>query len=127
MIRVYHNFMNLEEYKRGMWRITRGDERKKYIQASANLMMDVDRFYDAMHQALNEWPDSCEHNLTADSMNRIAWMGHAGCCVGVGSPEDCTRAGWYFLSDRQMEKANHAAARVLSLWTPSGAQLRLGL
>lgn len=125
MIRVYHNFMELEEYLGGMWRIVRGDERKRYISASAKLMMDVDRFYLAMCRALREWPMSCQHNLSAEQMNRIAWLGHAGCCIEEGSPEDCTRAGWYWLDDGQMEAANLAAAKALMLWRPSFSQLPL--
>ncbi len=127
MIRIYYNFMELEEYTEGMWRIIRGEERKKYISASAKLMMNVDKFYDAMCTAIQEWPKSCEHNFTTESMNRIAWLGHAGCCIEVGSPEDCTRAAWYWLTDEQMEEANHVAAVALSKWSMDGPQMALGL
>lgn len=117
--RVYHNFLTLEEYTQGMWRIVRGEERKRYIAASADLMLRPDDFFSAMVSAIDQWPRSCEHNLTAENMNRIAWLGHAGCCVAIGSPEDCTRAGWYYLDDDQMEAANQAAARALTRWAPT--------
>lgn len=122
MNRVYHNFLTLEEYTQGMWRITRGAERKQYIRKSADLMQRTGVFYSAMVEAIRVWPRSCEHNLSAESMNRIAWLGHAGCCVSEGSPEDCTRAGWYLLSDKQMEEANEAAARALSKWRPDNSR-----
>ena len=125
MIRVYHNFMALEEYKEGMWRIVRGEERKEFIRLSAELMIDAQRFYHGMCRAIERWPRSCEHNFTTESMNRIAWLGHAGCCVEHHSPEDCTRAGWYWLTDAQMTEANLMAAKALALWRNSGVQLEL--
>ncbi len=124
--RIYHNFLTLEEYKQGMWRITRGEERKAFVRRSADLMKRPDDFYRAMVTAISEWPLSCEHNLSAENMNRIAWLGHAGCCVSEGSPEDCTRAGWYYLTDEQMDAANLAAAKALTTWAaPSTHQMVL--
>ena len=125
MQRVYHNFMRLEEYTAGMWRITRGTERKAFVKLAAELMIDTSKFHAAMVRAISEWPLSCAHNLCVEQMNRIAWLGHAGCCVGVRSPEDCTRAGWYWLTDDQMRAANAVAADALSLWRPESRQLAL--
>lgn len=114
--RIYHHFGDLEEYHSGMWRIIRGEERKKHILAAASLMVDPDLFKIHMSSALEQWPNSCEHNLTAENVNRIAWLGHAGCCIGVGSPEDCTRAGWHTLDKLQQDEANRVAAEVLTVW-----------
>lgn len=126
MKRVYFRYENLEEYRAGMWRIVRGDERKRYIEQSAELMKDVGAFHAAMTRAVREWPNSCAHNLSAESMNRIAWLGHAGCCVAHHAPEDCTRAGWYYLNDAEMAMANEVAAQALSTWSPvSRLQLEL--
>lgn len=127
MIREYFAYHELEEYQRGMWRITRGEERKSYIRAAAILMKDPELFYRFMCRAVAEWPKSCAQNLTVEAMNRIAWLGHAGCCIGVNSPEDCTRAGWYYLTDPEMDAANAAAAKALATWKPSGRQLELAV
>jgi hypothetical protein len=117
--RVYHHYDNLEEYHSGMWRIIRGEERKGFIFAAAELMKNPERFKYHMGRALDEWPNSCEHNLTADNVNRIAWLGHAGCCLGVNSPEEATRAGWHTLSKPQQDEANRVAAEVLATWDAS--------
>lgn len=114
--RIYHHFGDLEEYHSGMWRIVRGEERKDYIAASAKLMRDPARFKAAMQEAIETWVNSCQHNLTAEAVNRIAWLGHAGCCVGVQSPEDCTRAGWHTLTRPEQDEANRVAAEVLTEW-----------
>lgn len=114
--RIYHHFGNLEEYHAGMWRIVRGEDRKGYIFAAADLMRDPPRFKAAMARALEEWPNSCEHNLTAENVNRIAWLGHAGCCIGANSPEEATRAGWHTLNRAEQDEANRVAAEVLEIW-----------
>ena len=114
--RIYHHFGDLEEFHAGMWRIVRGDERKSNIEAAANLMRNSPSFKKAMQEAIETWTNSCQHNLTAENVNRIAWLGHAGCCIGVGSPEENTRAGWHTLNKQEQDEANRVAAEVLAGW-----------
>jgi hypothetical protein len=116
MSRVFHHYERLEEFQEGMWRIVRGERRKGFIAAAANLMRDPQAFHSAMMAALEQWPLSCEHNLTAENVNRIAWLGHAGCCIGASSPEECTRLGWHTLSRDEQDEANRVAADVLKQW-----------
>jgi hypothetical protein len=117
--RIYHHFGNLEEYHSGMWRIVRGEERKGFIFAAAALMRDAPKFKACMQRAIEEWTNSCEHNLTAENVNRIAWLGHAGCCIGANSPEEATRAGWHTLNKREQDEANRVAGEVLDAWDAS--------
>ena len=126
LTRVYYRYDELEEFKCGMWRIVRGEDRKQFSMAAARLMIDAQKFKSFMLRALNEWPKSCAHNLTCEGMNRIAWLGHAGCCLGTGSPEEATRAGWYRLNQAQMDEANRVADEVLQYWH-SDPQLKLAL
>lgn len=114
--RVFHPYHKLEEFHAGMWRIVRGAERKDAIAASADLMKSPQDFKEAMCRALDEWPVSCEANLTAESVNRIAWLGHAGCCIATGSPEEATRVGWHTLAPDEQAEANRVADEVLQLF-----------
>lgn len=114
--RIFHHYENLEEYHAGMWRIVRGQHRKEFADAAADLMRTPDEFKEAMRKATEDWPNSCEMNLTAESVNRLAWLGHAGCCLSVGSPEDCTRMGWHQLNRQEQDDANNAANEVLIKW-----------
>lgn len=116
MERIYHHFEDWEEYHAGMWRIVRGEQRKENVQRAAALMRDPERFQLSMQRALAEWPNSCAHNLSAESTNRIAWLGHAGCCLGAESPEENTRAAWHTLEQFEQDEANRVAALVLALW-----------
>lgn len=122
MSRVYHHYESLEEYRDGMWRIAKGAERAEFIASAANLMRDGQRFGGAMMCALEEWPLSCEHNLTAENINRVAWLGHAGCCVAVRSPEECTRLGWHTLNQSEQDEANRIAGEVLAAWDDAQRQ-----
>lgn len=117
--RVYYHYEELEEFHAGMWRIIRGERRKDFIRLAADLMRAPLAFKDAMLRAVREWPKSCEFNFTSDSVNRIAWLGHAGCCLGVGSPEEATRCGWHTLNQAEQDAANAVAAEALSTWEAS--------
>jgi hypothetical protein len=112
---VFYPYTELEEHKAGMWRAVWFD-RTQYIDASAALMRDSDAFLVAMFRAVNEWPKSCEAAMTTPSINRRAWMGHAGCCIATGSPEDLTRLGWHSLTIEEQDRANAAADLAIAEW-----------
>jgi len=114
--RIYYHYEDLEEFHAGMWRIIRGERRKNLVETAAVIMRDSARFKDAMMTAASQWVKSCEANLTAEGVNKIAWLGHAGCCVDSGIPEDCTRAGWHTLTQAEQDEANRVAAEVLEFW-----------
>ena len=116
MNRIYHHYERLEEFHAGMWKRLTGDVRKSFIRQAADLMRDPVRFKVSMRQAFDLWPRSCEHNLTSLDSNRIAWLGHAGCCIETGSPEECTRVAWHTLTQEEQDEANRVAAEVLSVW-----------
>ena len=79
--RVFFHFQSLEEWHAGMWRPVRGEDRTKNARVAADLMRRPEEFKEAMLRALTEWPNSCIHNLSADAVNKLAWLGHAGNCI----------------------------------------------
>lgn len=116
MKRIFHHFDKCEEYPAGMWRSVTGAERHGYIEAAAALMRDPAAFEAAMMRAVQRWRFSCEHNLTARGVNKRAWLGHAGCCIAVNSPEELTRLGWHTLTPAEQDAANAAADRAIAAW-----------
>ncbi len=118
MTRVYYPYTECEEFANGggMWRQVTGHARDAYVQAAAGLMAEPDVFERAMIRALDEWPKSCETNLTGQGNNQRAWLGHAGCYLAVESPEELTRLGWHQLDAVQQLAANAAADRVIAEW-----------
>lgn len=130
MMRRYYPYHQQEEFQGdgGMWKMVSGPMRQIYIEASAGLMRDPINFERAMLGALREWPVSCAVNLATPGKNRRAWIGHAGCFLATGSPEECTRMGWHTLAPMEQRKANLAADNVIKLWRRGGdaRQLKLG-
>lgn len=114
--RIYHHYNDLEEYHCGMWKIVRGKERKEHVANAADLMKSPTDFKDAMMEVLEAWPKSCDANLTAESVNRIAWLGHAGCCIVAKSPEEATRVAWHTLDQAEQDEANRVAEEVLNIY-----------
>lgn len=99
-----------------MWRNVSTKERDSFAAVTADLMAFPTNFEKAMRRALDEWPNSTEAALTSPSMNHQAWLGHAGCFLATGSPEDATRLGWHQLDGLQQHEANAAADRVIVEW-----------
>lgn len=129
--RRFYPWHELEEYRPsgGMWTSPAASERDGHIQSSADLMADPPAFADAMRRAISEWPKSVEVALTTPGMNHRAWIGHAGCYLATGSPEETTRLGWHQLDDGEQYAANAAAALVIREWQQHQApseQLPLG-
>ena len=122
MQRVYFPHTELEECRDGMWKIVGGKARQAFSEAAANLMRDDMAFESAMLRAFEEWPNSCQHNLTAEDTNRLAWLGHAGCFLATGSPEENTRCGWHTLTPTEQDAANATAQRVLDEWIEANSE-----
>lgn len=114
--RVYFHYSELEETHSVMWKPHSGEEGVKYSELAADLMRKPSEFKAAMLRAVNEWPKSCEFNFTGQSVNRQAWIGHAGCCLAVGSPEANTRQAWHMLNQSEQDVANQMADEAIEVW-----------
>lgn len=119
--RVHYPWHELEEYlpDGGMWKIPASQDRSRLAQDAQDLMAVPDEFADAMRRVLVEWCRSVAVALTTPNLNRRAWIGHAGCYLATGSPEETTRLGWHALDDAEQYGANAAADMVISEWKQS--------
>lgn len=111
----------MEEYQSNMWREVPIEVRQGYVDATALIMRETDRFEAAMMRAVREWPNSTAAAMTTPSLNYQAWMGHAGCAIELGSPEHLTRQGWRILTASEQDAANAAASRVIEYWRGKNA------
>lgn len=102
-----------------MWRRPTGSEREYLIQRCVEFMANTEAFRDAMYQAIEEWPISCQVNLTNRANNRQAWLGHAACCIAIDCPEEPTRTAWWMLTQEQRDAADAAAAEAIEVWESS--------
>lgn len=114
--RIFHHYQELEETEAGFWRMVSGQELKDNIEKAADLLRSPQELIEAMRQAVKEWKKSCEAAFTTDSLNQIAFLGQAACCVAVGVPCGCTRIAWHDLTQPEKDEANLAAQIVLHEW-----------
>lgn len=114
--RVYHTWEKWECYPAGFYELkhpTKNDEdcREEY----ADFLRDLPAFEEALAAIVTEWKFSCEHYLSNENMNRIAWLGQASMCYARGVPA-VYRGGFNRLSDDEQSAANEMALKYLNVW-----------
>ena len=119
--RIYHTWDEWECYPAGFYEnrpadrsLTDDDCRATY----RDLLVDIAEFRAALDRVLAEWPNSCEHYLSNERMNRIAWLGQASLCIARGIPSRY-RGGYMLLTDEQKVAADQAALDALNSWLTS--------
>ena len=115
--RIYHRWENWECYPAGFFEehppkgMTHEDCQNKY----AEFLIDIPLFKSWAYKVVEQWVNSCEHNLTNSTMNRIAWMGQASVCLAYGIPSKY-RGGYHLLTLQEQENADKAALEVINYW-----------
>lgn len=97
-----------------MW--GRVKDRQSYLNRAIEFTGNHVLYGQWMMRVIEEWPNTCEHNLTNKTINRKAWIGHAAVAMAIQCPEDIVRAAWGFLSQEQRELANEQARLAIEEW-----------
>jgi len=116
MQRIYHPFHMWEDWKAGMWRKVSGEEERIMLEKAIEFTGDAELYGQWMNQVIQQWPVSCEHNLTDLSQNRKAWVGHGAVTLALGIPEHVTRSAWGYLTKQQQDDANAVADKAIEAW-----------
>lgn len=114
--RIYHPYTLWEDYHAGMWRKLAASEELDLLRKAIGFTGDAKLYGSFMRMVTEEWPRSCEHNLSDTSMNRRAWLGHAACCMAIGAPEYITRRAWWMLAQEQRDAADAEAEHWIKQW-----------
>lgn len=126
MDRVYHTYEKWECYPAGFYEkkpfkeLTKDECEKIY----AELLTNIPEFEVALNRVITEWKNSCEHYLTNENMNRIAWLGQASLCIAKGIPANY-RAGFNLLTPEQQKQADLTALKYLNKWLVAYGQPEL--
>lgn len=118
MQRIYHTWDKWECYPAGFYANRSPSKEMTTVdckQAYADFLADIPRFNHAMECVLADWPNSCEHYLSNERMNRIAWLGQSAMCYDTGIPAVFC-GGYFLLSEEQREAADQAALVILNRW-----------
>jgi len=115
--RIFHPYERWECYPAGFFdeKPTSEIGKDEAETAYRDFLADDDKFFEAGLKVVSEWKYSCEHNLSNECMNRIAWIGQASACYAIGLPSKY-RTGFNLLNDEQKNKANSIALKVLNTW-----------
>lgn len=94
MKRIYHRYENWECYPAGFFNNSSGENKKQHINKVVELFSNPELTKEYMQRVINEWKNSCEHNLSNEAMNKIAWLGQSACCLFAGIPATITMEAW---------------------------------
>jgi hypothetical protein len=114
--RIYHTWDKWECYPAGFYENSKlGMTRHECENEYKKFLSDLKRFEGALKRVTTEWKNSCEHYLTNERMNRIAWLGQASLCIESGIPS-CYRSGYFLLSQKERHDADSLALKYLNIW-----------
>lgn len=114
--RVLHTYEKWECYPAGFYENQKkGMTKEECEEEYKSFLSNIPRFSSALERVISEWKNSCEHYLTNENMNRIAWLGQASLCIETGIPS-IFRGGFMLLSDEQQLAANNEALKYLNKW-----------
>lgn len=111
--RIYHPFNLWEDHKHGFYDNCSGEVKKEKLQKVVDFFNDPNKTYEFMERVLVEWKYSVEHNLTNNSMNKIAYLGQSAVCLCYSVPSTVTMEGWSLLSKDTQTTANSIAITLL--------------
>lgn len=125
--RIFHTYNKWECFKAGFYKNSkRGLTREQGEQKYAEFLSNEKKFRTALENVITKWKHSCEHYLTNNSMNRIAWLGQASVCYSMGIPS-VYRSGFHLLTEEQQNKANNIALEYLNKWLVKNGRKKVNL
>lgn len=127
MIRIYHRYELWECWRAGFfWNdsgLSKQELKDKCIQFFLNKKL-VEKY---MRMVITKWPYSCEHNLTNESMNRVAWLGQAAACLYCKCPSPITMEAWRNIPQASRDEADKIAENIIAEYEKTPIQLWIKL
>jgi hypothetical protein len=123
--RIFHTYEKWECYKAGFYENKMpGKTKDECEKIYMDMLTNTDAFSAALSRVITEWTYSCEHYLTNEKMNRIAWLGQAALCIAHGIPS-IFRGGFNLLTEEEQIKANETALIYLNKWNIANGRKEL--
>jgi len=126
-MRIYHPYWLWEDYKAGFYENCSNDEKQKHFEKIIEMFNDENLTIQNMNYVIENWKYSCEHNLTNLSLNQIAYIGQAACCVYCKAPSTVTMECWSKLSKHVQNRADQNAQDVIKKWKEKNKIIQLCL
>jgi len=123
--RILHTYEKWECHKAGFYENKiEGLSKDDCEEIYRSMLSDIEQFEFALNRVITEWKFSCEHYLTNEKMNRIAWLGQASLCITYGIPS-VFRGGFNLLTENQQIAANESALKYLNKWLVANGRTEL--
>lgn len=116
MEQKYYPYTEWEDWQNGMWRKVSQEEEKTFLDHAIKFTGNDKLYGEWMLKVVEQWPRTCDHNLSDEEHSGRAFIGHAACCLAFNCPEYITREAWGYLSKKQQDKANAAADIAIATW-----------
>jgi ParB-like chromosome segregation protein Spo0J len=113
--RVFHPWEKWECFKHGFYNENPPGTLEEGEEAYRKFLASPAKFERALKVVTSKWVHSCEHYLTNDRMNRIAWLGQASMAQALRIPA-CCRGGFSKLTKKQQAAADTLALTYLNKW-----------
>lgn len=115
--RIFHTFDKWECQKAGFYesKPPKGMSKEEAENTYVTLLSNTELFESVLQKVIDGWEFSCEHYLSNENMNRIAWLGQASLCFEYGIPS-CFRTGYNLLTEEQQKAADESALKYLNIW-----------
>lgn len=124
--RIFHEWTDWECYPAGFYsdKPPKGMTNEECEIAYKDFLSDIPKFESILRRVIVEWKNSCEHYLTNERMNRIAWLGQASMCLETGIPSRFC-GGYNLLTDEQKNAADRKAYEYLNIWLEANGRKTL--
>lgn len=123
MKQVFHPWSEWEDYKYDFYENCSGkakEEKRELCFQMFNNEMETRR---CMFYVVYNWRKSMEHNLTNNSMNKIAYIGQAACAFYAKIPNTVTMECWSDLTEEVKQRSNFIAEQALNAWMSNNKHL----
>lgn len=127
MKRIYHPYWLWEDYKAGFYDNVSGEEKKKLLLKAVEMFNSKELTKSNMLRVIEEWKYSCEHNLTNESLNKIAYIGQGACCLYSKIPSTITMEAWSLLTEEVKNRSNELALFTIKQWETNNKNIQLCL
>lgn len=117
--RIYHTWEKWECFTYDFYESKKkGLSKEDGEEIYRELLSSEEKFSEALELVINEWKHSCEHYLTNENMNRIAWLGQAALARMYKIPSSY-RTGYFKLTKEEQKGADLVALKYLNKWLTS--------
>lgn len=113
MERIYHRHESWECYKAGFFKNSSGEDKKQKQLKVIELFSNPENTEIFMNKVIDQWVNSCEHNLSNLSLNRVAWLGQSACCLYAEVGYRVTMESWRLVDENYRIKACDIAEKII--------------